>query len=207
MTLMSDGHHKRGAPTPGMGSGSRGPLSADHLREVEAARARAKKIRRAAGVAALSGWTLAIFALVSLFGVAFGDWTSVVAAGALGVLAFVELRGGKLVRAFDERGARQLGFNQIALGGLIVAYSAWSLYQAARSSPLTSMGSTGDPAMDANIEQLSKGIAYGLYVILGATGVIVPGLTAWYYFSRQKLIRRFVAETPAWVVDTLRAAG
>lgn len=207
MTAMSEGHHQNGASMPGAGSGSRGPLSPDHLREVEAARTRAKKIRRAAGVATMSGWTLAIFAGVTLLGAIFGDFVALVLGAGLGVLAFVELRGAKMVKTFDERGARQLGFNQIALGGFIVAYSAWSLYQATRTSPLASMGSTGDPGMDANIEQLSKGIAYGLYVILGTTGVIVPGLTAWYYFSRQKLIRQFVDETPRWVVDTLRAAG
>ncbi len=183
------------------------PLSPDHLLELEAARARAKKVRRAAGVAALSGWTLAIFAGVTLIGGVLGDGIALVLGAALGAMAFVELRGARALKAFDPRGARHLGFNQIALGTLIVAYSAWSLYQATRTSPLASMGSTGDPNLDATVEQLSKSLAYGLYALLGATGVIVPGLTAWYYFSRERLVRAFVAGTPTWVVDTLRAAG
>jgi hypothetical protein len=36
-------------------------------------------------------------------------------------------------------------------------------------------------------------------------GVVAPGLTALYYFSRARLIRTVLAQTPPWVVDAMRA--
>jgi hypothetical protein len=184
-----------------------GPLSPQHMQELAEAKVRAKKIRRAAGVAALSGWTMALFAGITLLGGLFGDWVAVALGAGLSVVAFNELRGAEMIKRFDPAGARRLGFNQIALGLLLVVYAAWSLWSALRTPILASAGSTGDPDMDATIGRISNLVAYGLYGGLAVAGVVAPGLTALYYFTRGRLIRAMVEQTPAWVIQTMRAAG
>lgn len=184
------------------------PLTPEQIRAVTDGRQRAAKVRRAATVAAISGWSMAAFAPLTLLGVLFGSTVALVLALALRVLAWNELAGGAMLRRFDPRGPRRLGFNQIALGALIVAYSAWSLAKALNNPTLASVGgSTGDPEMDAMIAGLSEMVAWGVYTTMAGAGVLIPGLTAWYYFSRGRLVRDLLARTPDWVVATLRAAS
>ena len=49
---------------------------------------------------------------------------------ALTVVAYVELRGARKLRRLDITAPRQLGFNQIALGGLLLLYGGWGVAQA-----------------------------------------------------------------------------
>ncbi len=184
------------------------PLSSQQIAELNVARTRARKIRRAAGVASFSGWSMVVFAGLTLLGALFGSVQAIVVGGALGLVGWNELRGATMLRRFDERAPRLLGFNQIALGVLIVAYSAWSLWSGLHSTPLASLGgSTGDPEMDAMVSDLARVITISLYSTLAVVGVVVPGLTALYYFSRAKLLRSFESQTPAWVMQAMRAAA
>jgi hypothetical protein len=184
------------------------PLSSQQIAELSVARTRARKIRRAAGVAVFSGWSMVVFAGLTLVGALFGSVQAIVVGGALGLISLNELRGAAMLRRFDERAPRLLGFNQIALGVLIVAYSVWSLWSGLRMPPLASLGgSTGDPEMDAMISDLARVITISLYATLAVVGVVVPVLTALYYFSRAKLLRAFEAQTPSWVIQAMRAAA
>lgn len=167
-----------------------------------------KKVRRAAGVATISGWTLAVFAGLTLLGVLFGDLTALVLGLALTVCAVNELRGASMLRRLDLRGPTTLGWNQVALGIVIVAYAGWSLYRAVQQPPLASVGgSTGDPEIDQMVTSLTTTVTYAFYAGLAATGVVAPGLTALYYFTRARHVRRVLDETPPWVIQTLRAAA
>ena len=175
------------------------------MRALAEARQRARKIRRASAVASVSGWTMAVFAAGTLVGAAFGDMVSLVLGVGLSLITYNELRGARLLRQLRPGGARVLGYNQLALGVLIVAYAGWSLVTTLRSPALASVGSTGDPEMDQMISGLTGVIAYGVYGTIGVLGAIVPGLTSWYYFSRGRLVRAMIGQTPAWVVETIRA--
>lgn len=192
---------------PSTASTAPGPLSQEHLAALADARVRSAKVRRAASVATLSGWTMALFAGCTALGVVFGDISSLVISIGLGIVACNELRGAAMLRRFDLRGPRLLGFNQFGLGVLIVAYAGWSIISAGHSSALASVGSTGDKDIDELVENLNTTITYGLYGSIAALGIIAPGLTAWYYFSRAKVVRAMVNSTPDWVIQTLRAAG
>ncbi len=153
---------------------------------------------------------MAVFAGITVMGIVFGEVIgSIVVSTVLGFFAWNELRGGARIRRFDPTGARILGWNQIGLGIAIVIYAAWSLVSSlgTLSSLTAQIGTTGDPSMDAMVSNISTMVTYCLYGGLIVVGVIVPGLTAWYYFSRERIIRSFVERTPVWVVDTLRAAG
>lgn len=184
------------------------PMSSEQLRALEQGRTRARKLKRAAAVAAFSGWSMVVFAGLTLIGALFGSVQAIIVGGALAIVAWNELRGASLLRRFDLRGPRVLGFNQIALGILIVAYSAWSLWSGLHSSPLAILGgSTGDQEMDRLVSDLSRVITVSLYVTLGVVGVVVPGLTALYYFTRAGLIRSLKSQTPPWVIQAMRAAA
>lgn len=205
----SAGLHMMNTPVQSSAVVNASPLSPEHLRAIEEGRTRSKKVRRAAAVAKGSGWTLAIFAVITLIGAAFGDVTSLVMGAALGGLAFNELRGGRMIARFDAKGASVLGGNQLMLGAAIVAYSGWSLYSATKDPALARLagGSTGDADVDATVQSIANFATYGLYGTLAVGGVVGCGLTALYYYTRARIVRQLIEETPTWVLDTMRAAA
>lgn len=186
---------------------STNPLSPEHLQALTDARIRSKKIRRAAGVATLSGWSLAIFAAFSAAFALTGDWLSIVTAIGLGVCAFNELRGSSMLKHFNPRGPTLLCFNQLGLTVFIIAYSAISLYQSTRPSALKALNASGSPEVDQMMSSIVTPLTYGLYGGLAIIGGGTTLLTAWYYFTRKRLIKVMLSQTPDWIIQTLRAAG
>lgn len=151
---------------------------------------------------------MAVFAFITLAGSIFGDMVALVLGVALGLLAFNELRGSAMLRNLQPSGARRLGYNQLALGLLLVGYAAYSL-ASAMFHPLlaSSVAATGDAELDAMLARISATAAYALYGGLALAGIVAPGLTAWYYFSRERHVRQALLQTPEWAVQALRAAG
>lgn len=187
---------------------SSGPLSAEHLNEISAAQKRGKKILRAAGVAVFSGWSMVIFAAVTLMFAFLSDWSAWAIGIGLAVCGINELRGGALLRKMEARGASVLGWNQILLGAIIIAYALWSLKSAIGNPALKSITQgTGDPQIDAIASQLTTAVTWALYGSMAVVGLVVPGLTAIYYFTRGPLVTRFRRETPEWVVEVIRRRG
>jgi hypothetical protein len=205
--MLPASHPHPQSSTPSAHTTSAGPLSPEHLLALEQARLRARKIRRAAIVAFISGGTLAFFAFITFLGVLFGDMVSLLLALGLGALAFNELRGGMKLRRFDPAAVKLLAYNQLALGALIFFYSVFMLFNALRDPMSAAGGGTGDPNMDATIAQLSIALSIGIYGSMAIIGIIGPGLSAWYYFSRAKYVRGMLTQTPPWVITTLRAAA
>ncbi len=193
--------------SPELPSAGGNPLSADHLNALANARLRSKKVRRAAGVATVGGWTMGVFAAATLIGGLLGDWVALALGIGLGVVAYNELRGAAKLRRFEVAGTRLLGWNQIGLGAMLVVYAAWSLWSALSHPMLEQVGATGDADMDAMIGRISTMASWGMYGGVAVVGVIGPGLTAWYYFSRAKVVRKMVEETPAWVIEAMRATN
>lgn len=182
-----------------------GPLSAEHLNQVSDARRRAKKILRAAGLAWFSGWSMAVFAVLTLAFAFLSDWSAWAIGIGLGACAANELRGGAMLRRMDPRGATVLGWNQVFLAVLIVAYAIWSLYSAIHNPPMaTLMQGTGDPQLDAMVKELSTVVTWALYGTMAVVGLVVPGLTAMYYFTRRALVTAFRRETPTWILELIR---
>lgn len=198
----------RTSAVPAVGGSSGGPLSMDQLDELEAGRERARKVRRAAGVAALSGWSMAVFSLFSLaFGLS-GDWSSIAAGIVLAAAAFNELKGGERLKKFEIGAAKQLGYGQTALGVAIVVYAAWSWYSETKRGPLAAYGgSTGSAEVDALVTNISSSATPIVWGSVGVIGLIVCWLTASYYFSRGRVVRQLHDRTPKWVVEVLKRAG
>lgn len=170
-----------------------------------------KKISLAAGLARCGGWTLGFFAVLT-FGLGIpNDPVSLALGLALGVVAWNELRGGAMLRRLDVSAARLLGCNQLALGVLTVVYACWQLAGSSDGSALRdAIGSSGGPEASELLDRavgdlgaLSAIVSYAVYGTLAIVGALIPGLTAWYYFSRARLVRELRASTPEWALRIL----
>ena len=179
------------------------PLAPEHLQQLSDAKRRARKVRRAASVAALSGWSMLVFACISLALAFFSDWSAWAVGIGLLLVALNELRGSAMLRRADPAGSKVLGWNQLVLAALLVAYATWSLASALRQPPGASLQS-GDPQIDAMAAGITSAVTYGLYGTMAILGLLLPGLTSIYYFTRARIVRAFLADTPAWIVEIMR---
>lgn len=184
-----------------------GPLSPEDLRQLEAARKRAKSIRRAIGVARFNGWSVGLFAALSLL-VGLFSLKSLLIGAVLAVVAYNEFAGARQLRCYDERAARRLGFNQIGLGVVLVVYAVWSICGAvAAPSSFEAALAAGDQAtpLIGSIESLQTTVTLAVYGGLIIASIVIQGGTAWYYFTRGACIRAYRRDTPAWVLEVDRA--
>jgi len=181
-----------------------GPLP-QHLEQIAESRQRGKRISRAVTVATLSGWSLAIFAGLTLLGAVF-DSSALLLGAALACSACFELRGARELHRLNARGPRQLARNQLFLAAIITTYAGYHLVACLiGQSPLAS--SASDPQVSqllGSFDDMARGISAAFYGVVGLVGLIVPGLTALYYGSRKKHIEEFVRNSPAWIVELRR---
>ena len=200
---------------PGAGVAGASTLSAQDAALVKQAGERARKIKRAAAVAGFHGWTAAVAAALALLS---GFWS--VAALVLGLglaaAAYFELRGRRMLLAFDGRGPRQLALNQALVAGSVAVYCLWQIWDAARA-PATSPEMSqllADPAFNElmpNSSEFAASAAEGIFAIkVGLYGLVIvltgiyQGLTALYYLSRAKLLAEHRRLTPPWIADIQR---
>lgn len=186
-----------------------GPLTPEHRAQIERAHRLARKALGPAKVAAFNGWTLAIFAACTLPFAVF-SLTALIMGLGLAACAWGEFHGRERVRRFDPRGARRLGFNQLALMTLIVAYSAWCIRigLSTESQLIQSLGPLAADFQNAygtSIEQLVRLVTFVVYGSVIALTVIFQGLNALYYFRRVATMRHYLDATPAWIVELQRS--
>jgi hypothetical protein len=183
-------------------------LSAEHLLDLQRARTALRKVRRAISVASFDGWTIGAFAaLTLLFGL--NSLSSVSIGLARGAIAYVELRGASQLRRLDPRAARTLGFNQLALGMVLIVYALWRTFSILRyGSGAYDVVSASDPQMAQMlqpVENLTRLISLAIYAALIVIGVFAQGGLALFYFTRAKHIEAYLAQTPAWIVAMQKA--
>lgn len=172
-----------------------------------AAKAAYRRITRAAAFAAFTGWSLIVFAFITLIIAVFGDPMSYLLAAAMIVLAINEIRGAAQVRRLEPSGATLLGRNELALAAAIFAYGLWSAYTTSRGSPLTP---SGDPSVDAMMQRMSNSIrplVITVYIGVGVLAGALEAFHAWYSFRRKPMIEAFLREQPDWIVESFRMAA
>jgi hypothetical protein len=185
------------------------PLSISHRRELADARDRAKAIRKAARVAAFNGWTTGFCAACSAMFLAFDRSPLAIAITlALSIIAFNEFRGRKRLLNFDPTAATMLGWNQLGLLAMIIAYCLWMLHgssaeldSALKSHHLNSASERELLAMTGDLEGLVRTATLALYWGVIALSVVFQGGNTIYYFTRRRHVEDFIAETPQWVRD------
>ena len=183
-------------------------LSGAQLLELAAARSACRRVRRAVGVAALSGWTMALFAGLTLI-IGLSTISATWMGLAMTITAFVELRARERLRRLDHTAARTLGLNQAVLGFLIVMYAAWNIDAIILASPqpLAFHFTAGDTTFHfaPNNAVFLREFTLLLYCAMAVVAILTQGTTAWYYFSRDKWIREYVSRTPGWILQIQRA--
>ena len=152
---------------------------------------------------------MAFFAAITFLSGLF-SWPALLIGAALGVIAYVELRGSKGLRRFDLEAPRWLGYNQMALGVLLVAYGAWGLVHAlVAASPYESYLAAGGPVAEMlePIDRLNRTITAIVYLAVILGGIAAPAFGSVYYFTRRRHIVAYLEQTPDWIVETLRIAA
>lgn len=185
------------------------PPDPAHLQQIAAARQASVKIRRAAGMAVFSGWCTAVFAFLTLlFGAASVSVLGSMLGLGMGAAAIFEIRGAGQLKRLDPTAPRRLAINQLFFGGLLFVYAAISLWTTLHSPSDLLTELSRDPQLREMAEpmlELANMLAIAIYASLMAYALIVPGLTAWYYLSRRKLIEKYLLQTPQWILDLQRA--
>lgn len=179
------------------------------MQALQAARRDGRKISRAALVAAFSGWSLAVFASLSLLGGLFSLSSLLLGAG-MGVCAYVELSGSKALRRLDPAAPRRLGYNQMALGVMLCLYAGWGIFNAATApSPYEDQLASGGEVADMlePIASLQLVFTIVVYATLAVGGFVATGCASLYYFTRTSLLVAYRQRTPDWIIETLRAVG
>ena len=161
---------------------------------------RAGKVLGAAKVAALTGWTVGAFGVLSLLFSLLSP-TGVLVGGALVAVAWNELEGRKLLLRFDPEGPRRLARNQLWLLAVIALYCGWAIYKA-RFRPSAEIGEL------ESLLGLGKGFFTGAAVAGYAMVLVVGAAFQWgmyrYHAARTRLVEEYVAHTPAWIVEVQR---
>lgn len=179
------------------------------MHAVAAARLQSRKVRRAASVAAFSGWTTAVFAALTLLGGLFSLPAFLLGVG-FAVSAAIEIRGAAALRRFESGVVKRLAVNQAALAGMLCAYGAWSIFAALTApGPYAAYLDGGGAMADAvrPIAKLQTSVTIVFYLALIVCSLIAQGGAAVYYLTRKRHIDAFVQTTPAWALDMLKAAG
>ncbi len=191
---------------------SNAPLSPEQLSELSKARLRGRKIRRAARVARISGWTTAVFASFSILAGVFSLLSLALGVG-LAAIAWGEFRGARLLEQADVRGPKKLALNQVVFAAMICAYGVWGIYATLTTPSALTSQSSGDAQVDAMMsdmmgpyEDLMQLVMIGMYASLIPISVAVQGGTAWYYASRTRHVRAYRDQTPGWVLQVERLA-
>ncbi|MFA7237180.1 MAG: hypothetical protein WC058_09970 [Phycisphaeraceae bacterium] len=190
-----------GTQLPGAGS-----LDEASRQQIKDARVRRKRIDRVCGLATFNGWSATILAALSMLIVLF-DPLSILAVLVLGTVAFVEFHGRNRVKQLDERGLSMLAANQASFGIIIILYACWQLiFIAGGSDPhLQELIEVGD--VGKQIADLEQTLSLIVYASLIPATIIFQGGMAWFYLRSRKTLRAFIADTPPWVIDVLKAAG
>ena len=182
-----------------------GAISPGQLQAITIARHQGRKISRAAMVASISGWTMAVFGAISLLGGLFSVPSFLLGVG-LCVVAFVELRGAARLRALDLAAPRALALNQLGLLVVVIVYATWGMVTAMfgpgpYDEQLAAGGSIARSL--APIDTMTRVITVAFYAAVIGGSVVAQGCAAAYYFSRRRHMTAYLERTPKWVVETL----
>ncbi len=179
------------------------PLTLEQQEVLEQASKRARTFTGAARVAAFNGWSIGFFAAVTLlFGIF--DLTALVLGAGMAVVARNEFKGRSAILRPDVTGPDLLWRNQVGFMALIIVYCLWKMYQ-----------TTGEPdpqlaelteLLGGDLDEVMRSLTLTMYTGVIATTAIFQGLNARYYFRRIEMIREYLSETPAWVLELQESA-
>lgn len=182
------------------------PLTDQQRQALSEADRRCRKATRAAGVAAFNGWFTAVFAALCAPFAPFSI-TALLMGCALGVIAFNEFRGRRLIRALDLRGPRRLGWNQVGMMAVVIVYALFQIYAGLTGASPYQAHIASEPQlaeMLGSIDELQRFVVLAVYVTVIVLTIVFQGGNALYYFTRTGPMRAYLAQTPPWVLEIQR---
>jgi len=180
-----------------------GPLSIQHQQQLNEATQRVGKVLTATRLATFNAWSTSVFAIFSLLAGIFSLTALVVGLG-LSLVAWNEFRGRNMLRWFDARSPRVLGWNQVGFLGLLVGYSVWSIYVGLVGPDPYETYIKSSPelrSMLGSIQHLHKVLTLAIYGGVIVLSLVFQGFNAVYYFSRAKYLQAYLDQTPKWIVQ------
>ena len=178
-------------------------LTHEQYAEIQKVQVRLKKIQRAIGVAKFDAGMTATFAVFGILTFCMG-WENVVIGVLLGGIAINGFRGLRLLQKYDSRAPGILMMNQLYLATIIILYAIYALYrQGSGESDLSKqMAAAGIPRdMLGGLPELVPLLNRLVYGTLIFGTILMQGLTALYYRTRQKYVDAYLQQTPQWVID------
>jgi hypothetical protein len=177
-------------------------LTEDQKEALADARRRADRFLGATKVATFNGWSIGIFAALTIpFGLS--SFTALVLGLGMAVAARNEFKGRIMLRRIDPAGARLLGRNQVGFMGLIVAYCLWSIY---RTYAYPDPGIQQELAFVGVAPETVRTLTVAVYAGVIAASILFQGLNARYYFARVHRVEEYLRTTPEWVLELQRSA-
>ncbi len=197
------------------GDSGAGPLSREQIAQIGAAKRELAPIlkcqkvaQRTAGGLISAGILTAILAFFGTFSITalvMGLW--MIAAG------FIEHWQGQHIHRLKPEALTILIRNQLLLGGMFVILGLWWMLEvrlgwmsAAEKmeihSVITAMSTVGGGATEIrSLITTIEYVAYGSIVVLGLCG---QGWLSLYYSHRRKLLKKYLASTPGWIISLQR---
>ena len=182
------------------------PLSPQDQQALLTATRLAFRLHKAAALALFNGVSCGVFAVGCLV-MAFTGLEALVMGIGLAAVSWNELRCRKLLRQFDPHALRQLTWNQLAIMGLMVFYCLWQIVHGLTGPNPYQPYIANDPQLAKHlgpIAELHVVLTVVFYLGVLAGSVIFQGMNAYYYWSRQPLLRNYVVYTPTWIADLHR---
>lgn len=193
------------------------PLSPEQFTELEKAKLRAKKVRRAAAVAVSDGYVTAFFAVGALLsGLCSID--ALLLGLAMAAIAANSFQSARLLKRFDLRAPKRLAMGQLALFIAITIYALynWYMLSSGRNNSLNDaihqvIGDPGqlnsDPAIAEAVNHIKLLVVWIPAMLYGGLifGTLVgQGLTGLYYITRRHIVEEYIETTPPWILEMQR---
>ena len=187
------------------------PFTPQQLAELETARRAMRPIKRAIFFAHTDGWSLAVFAVLSIL-IGLSSVTAILIGTALGIVAYVELSTIPKLKKLDPTAPKILAYNQLGLAAVLIIYASWNLlFPPTASSVMNSLGpelggSAGDlSAIGGQVDSIFSMAVHLIYLALIAVAFLAQGSLAYAYYRRIGMIKAYLATTPEWIVQMQKA--
>lgn len=186
-----------------------GPLDSNQQDELATAHKQAKPIHRVAKVATFNGWVSGVIAAFSA-PFAFFSFSGFIMTVGLTIVAYNEFKGRELVRNFDPRGGRVLGWNQVGFLTLIVVYCIWQLAFGLLGPNPIAAELEKNPAVGQVLGSMDQFIWMYQAVLIAVYGLVIvftlvfQGYNAYFYFAGGRKVQEYLDQTAEWIVDLQR---
>jgi len=173
------------------------PLSTAQIEALAKGMARAGRIFRAGRVAAVTGWSVGAFGVLTVL-LSLLSPKGVLVGGALLWVGWNELEGRKMLLGLDPAGARRLARNQLWLLAVVALYCLWAIYRS-QTQPIPETSELESfLGLDEGFIADAEAAFYALVLALAAS--VQWGMYR-FHRARVALVDAYVKETPAWVLE------